>query len=38
MSYELRKAAQNLDEEIELIQPRATVGHAHRLSGSRRSS
>ena len=38
MSYELRKAAQNLDEEIELIQPHATVGHAHRLSGSRRSS
>ena len=38
MSYELRKAAQNLDEDIELIQPRATMGHAHRLSGSGRPS
>lgn len=37
-SYELRKAEQNLDEEIGLIQPRLAVGHARRLPGSRRSS
>ena len=37
-SYELRKAAQNLDEEIELIQPRAVVAHARSLPGKRRSN
>ena len=33
-SYELRKAEQNLDDEFELIQPRASVVHACRLPGS----
>ena len=37
-SYELRKAEQNLGEEIEMIQPRLAVGHARSLPRSRRSN
>lgn len=37
-SYELRKAAQNLDEEFELIQPRAVVAYALSLPRKHRSN